>query len=155
MRKATMLTRRWVADVFGVPEHLLRKGTPEHVVRTGDRVSPAQLREAVAQKKRHKYGAKKQVIDGISFPSKREARRYAELAALVRAGEVLNLELQPRWDLHAVGGTRVCAYVADFRYIVAATGETVVEDVKGVKTPVYRLKKKWLKAEHRIAVREV
>ena len=154
MRKTARITRRQVANVFGVPELLLHRA-PEHVVRTGDRVSPAQLREAVVRKKRHKYGAKKQVVDGISFPSKREARRYAELAALARAGAILNLELQPRWDLHAVGGARIGAYVADFRYIVAATGECVVEDSKGFRTPMYRWKAKHMRAEYGITVREV
>lgn len=104
---------------------------------------------------RHKYSARRTVVDGITFPSKREARRYRELALLAAAGDILALELQPAWDLHAPGGRKVCTYIADFRYVVAATGETVIEDSKGVRTPIYRLKKKWLLAEHGIAVREV
>lgn len=118
-----------------------------------ERLSVDELHRVV--RKRHKYSARRCTVDGHTFPSQREARRYRELALLARAGDILNLELQPAWVLHAPGGCKVCRYIADFRYIVASTGETVTEDAKGMKTPVYRLKKKWLLAEHGIAVREV
>ncbi len=118
-----------------------------------ERLSVDQLRRVV--RKRHKYRARRCVVDGITFPSMREARRYRALRLLEQAGQILNLQLQPVFELHAPGGQRVCRYVADFRYIVASTGETVTEDAKGMKTPVYRLKKKWLLAEHGITVQEV
>jgi hypothetical protein len=85
------------------------------------------------------------------------------------AGEIRNLELQPRFDLH-VGGEKVATYVADFRYhelvstaardyaggrMVDEVWRDVIEDVKGALTPVYRMKKKHFEAEYRIAIREV
>jgi dsDNA-binding SOS-regulon protein len=62
-----------------------------------------------------KYGAVRTEVDGISFASKKEARRYSELKLLERAGEIADLQLQPRFPL-TVNGVRVCTYVADFQY---------------------------------------
>lgn len=94
--------------------------------------------------RRSKYAAIPTVVDGIRFASKREARRYAELRLLERGGEIANLELQPFFPC-VVNGKSVCTYIADFAYL-SRGGVRVVEDVKGVKTPVYRLKKKLVEA---------
>lgn len=110
---------------------------------------PVQIRGT----KRSKYGAKPTVLDGIRFASRREAARYAELKALQRAGVISDLELQPAFPL-VVQGIKVATYRADFRYR-NRSGEIVVEDVKGVATPVYRLKAKLMLALHKIAVSEV
>ena len=91
----------------------------------------------------NKYGNIKTEVDGIKFDSKAEARRYSELKLLEKAGEISNLELQPRYDIK-IGGKYIAHYKADFRYFTAE--EAVVEDVKGVKTPIYRLKKKLVEA---------
>jgi hypothetical protein len=99
-----------------------------------------------------KYGAIPTVLDGIRFASRREADRYAHLRVLALTGLITDLELQPAFALHALGGTKVAKYVADFAYRDAA-GQLVIEDVKGVKTTVFRLKAKWLKAEHGIEVK--
>ena len=92
-----------------------------------------------------KYRNIKTQIDGITFDSKKEAKRYSELKILQSANAIDNLELQPEFQLY-VNGTKVCKYVADFRYFNIATQEWIVEDVKSPasKTPVYRLKKKIL-----------
>lgn len=100
-----------------------------------------------------KFGNKKTLVDGRVFASKREARRYGELRLLMRAGEILNLELQPVIACE-VNGKHVCNYVADFRY-TDRKGRTVYEDSKGYKTDVYRLKKKLVKACTGIEVKEV
>ena len=97
-----------------------------------------------------KFGNRHVEIDGIRFDSGKEARRYSELKLLERAGQIKNLELQPRFLLQESfkrnGEThRKIEYVADFRYI--EDGKQVVEDVKSVitkKHPVYALKKKLL-----------
>lgn len=102
-------------------------------------------------KRFNKYGAKKTVVDGITFASKAEARRYGELKLLEKAGEIRHLELQPKFDL-TVNGEKIGRYVADFRYREGT--ESVVEDVKGFKTPVYRLKKALVKALYGIEIRE-
>lgn len=111
------------------------------------------LSRAAGSIARNKYGAVPTVLDGIRFASKREADRYAQLRLLEIGGHVTNLQLQPSFDLHAVGGTKVARYVADFAYRDERTQRLVIEDAKGMKTPVFRLKAKWLKAEHGIEVR--
>ena len=92
-----------------------------------------------------KYNATKVVVDGHRFDSAAEGRRYATLMALERAGKIAELELQPRFPC-VVGGITVCSYNGDFRY--RRDGVTVVEDVKGVRTALYRLKRKLAEACH-------
>ena len=99
-----------------------------------------------------KYGAIVTEVDNHKFPSRAEARRYMELKLLLRAGAITDLELQPRFDLH-VNGIKVATYIGDFAF--CENGYRVVEDVKGVRTPVYRLKAKLMKAIHGITIREV
>lgn len=104
-------------------------------------------------KARQKYGNKKTVVDGIKFDSIAEAARYGALKLMVRANMIDSLELQKRYKLE-VNGVLVCSYVADFVYRFCGTGVIVCEDVKGMKTPVYNLKKKLMKAIHGIEIRE-
>lgn len=80
-------------------------------------------------------------VDGIKFASKAEARRYADLKLLERAGEICFLKLQPRYPL-TVEGLHVCTYVGDFEYVETKTGRVVTEDKKGVKTPAFVIKAK-------------
>ena len=97
-------------------------------------------------------------MDGIVFPSKREAARYLELKLLERAGEITGLEVHPVYKLpiksigkpHKV--TFVGSYIADFAY--KEDGKEIVEDCKGVKTTTYRLKKRLVEALYGIEVRE-
>ena len=90
-----------------------------------------------------KYRNVKTKLDGITFASKKEATRYAELRLLERAGIISSLELQPEIELY-VNGVVIGKYRGDFRY--QSDGETILEDVKSkaTKTPTYRLKKKIL-----------
>ena len=122
--------------------------------------------------RRHKYGAKPTIVDGIRFASKAEARRYGELKLLEKAGEIEDLELQPSFSLHAASttgqfreavkaaaGTRntlVGHYRADFGYVDYKRGR-IVEDVKspGTKTALYRWKKKHVQVQYGIEVVEV
>ena len=92
-----------------------------------------------------KYKNKKTQIDMYVFDSAKEAKRYIELKLLERAGEISNLELQPRFLLQESfkknGKTyRKIDYVADFKYI--EKGKTKVEDVKGLQTDVFKIKHK-------------
>lgn len=104
-------------------------------------------------RRQNKYGAVRTEFDGQIFASKAEARRYAHLRLLQKIGEIADLETQPSFPL-VVNGQKVCTYIADFRYRVSATGEVVVEDVKGgpTATPAFRIKAKLLKALHGISV---
>lgn len=85
-------------------------------------------------------------MDGITFDSKKEAARYIELKYMVKAKEISNLELQPRFRLlepfkYKDKSIRAIDYIADFKYI-DNNGVEFVEDVKGKKTDVYNIKKK-------------
>ena len=99
-----------------------------------------------------KYGAIRTEVDGIVFASKKEARRYRELSLLQKAGLISNLGLQPKYRL-LVKDELICTYIGDFIYL-SSGGGIVVEDVKGFKTPVYRLKKKLMKAIYGIEIKE-
>lgn len=70
---------------------------------------------------------------------------------LLAAGEISDLELQPKYPIH-INGIHCFTYVADFRYVEA--GKTITEDVKGMKTPVYRLKKRCVEASYGIQITE-
>jgi hypothetical protein len=87
----------------------------------------------------NKYGNKKVEIDGYKFDSQAEARRYQELKLLEKAGEITNLELQPKFEL--VPKTlkrRAVTYTADFAYWGLDDKDPVhtcvVEDVKSPAT---------------------
>src|SRR5579872_3499173 len=100
-----------------------------------------------------KYGAKRTVVDGITFASKREATRYSELKLLERAGTISELTLQPSYKL-MIGTDLICRYRADFSYKERGVGP-VVEDAKGVETQIFRLKRKLMRALLGIEVRTV
>ena len=102
--------------------------------------------------KPRKYRNEPTEVDGHKFDSLAEARRYKDLKRLQEAGEISQLRLQPRYPI-VVNGIPVCVYVADFSYI-GSTG-VVVEDVKGMRTAVYRLKAKLMRAVHGIDITEV
>lgn len=103
---------------------------------------------------RGKYGAVKTTVDGFTFDSKAEARRYGELKLLLLSGDIQSLVLQPKIPL-IIHGDKVGTYIADFTYFDMRSAEHVFEDVKGVRTAIYRLKKKLVKALHGIEIREI
>ena len=74
-------------------------------------------------------------MHGITFASKAGMQRYATLIMMERTGMIEKLERQPRFEL--IAGIM---YVADFAYTEAITRKQIVEDVKGMRTEVYRLK---------------
>lgn len=105
--------------------------------------------------RRTKYGAERTEIDGIIFDSKREADRYCELKLMERAGEIKDLRLQvPFVLIPKQNGERAITYRADFVYM-DRKGHKVVEDAKGVRTEVYKLKRKLMQYMHGIKIKEV
>lgn len=100
-----------------------------------------------------KYRNEPQVIDGHTFASRAEAGRYIELKMMNREGSIVQLKLQPKFPI-TVEGKKICTYIADFSYLDAWSGKLTVEDVKGMKTPVYRLKKKLVEALYGIEIKE-
>lgn len=108
----------------------------------------------MVERRYNKYGAIRTNVDGIFFDSKAEAKRYQQLLMLVRAGHIEGLETQPKFPL-VVHGMKLGEYRGDFRYLDKATGEYVIEDVKGVRTPLYKFKRKLVAALYGLAIREV
>ena len=101
-----------------------------------------------------KYKNRPTVVDGVRFSSMKEASRYGYLKIRERIGEIEALELQPRFKI-VVNGALICTYVGDFRYYERHSGRSIVEDVKGVRTPVYKLKKKLMSSVLGVEIIEV
>jgi hypothetical protein len=104
-------------------------------------------------KKPSKYKNRKVELDGYTFDSQAEANRYAELKLLERAGKVTHIILQPQFDFY-VGLELMFRYFADFSYLNEHDNK-IIEDVKGPRTPVYRLKKKLIEARYGIKITEI
>lgn len=115
--------------------------------RAQETLSPAEARQLMAKAPRSKYGNRKTVVDGITFDSGVEARRYRVLKMLSDAGDITDLELQPSYQLEAYGAP-ICTYRADFAYRDAVSGEDITEDVKGFLTPEFKLKRKLFEAQY-------
>lgn len=105
--------------------------------------------------KGRKYRNEPTVIDGVSFSSRAEARRYGYLKTLALVGEITELEPHPKYVL-TTNGHRLGTYTPDFRYR-RADGTLVVEDVKGgpTDTQLFRWKARHMLAEHGVVVEVV
>ena len=121
--------------------------------RMAERITAAQYN--AKSKKRSKYGAKKTVVDGITFASKKEAARWVDLNRLQDAGDIGQLERQVPIVLQGQNGAiltktgRERTYVADFKYIDwRLNGVWVIEDSKGYPTPEFELKMAILAAQN-------
>lgn len=125
---------------------------------------------------KNKYHNKKAMAGCLLFDSRKEARRHAQLQLLLAAGAIRDLQRQVKFvlipsqreadSIGKRGGRkqgklieRECAYVADFVYTDCATGETVVEDVKGYKGggayTVFSIKRKLMLYVHGIRIHEI
>ena len=102
-----------------------------------------------------KYGnIKTRTSDGILHDSIKEANRWCELNLLLRAGKIQDLQRQVKYELiPKQDGERAVSYIADFVY--TENGKKVVEDVKGMRTKEYKLKKKMMLYFHGIKIREI
>jgi hypothetical protein len=104
-------------------------------------------RAALAEgKRRNKYSAQSSWIDGIRFASKAEAKYYQTLIYRERLGEVTDVRLQEPFVVLGPKGQVVCTYRADFVFWDASEGRQRVIDVKGMQTPLFKLKKKVVEA---------
>jgi len=109
--------------------------------------------------RRSKFNAQPQVVDGIKFDSKREAKRWQDLNNLQRAGLISNLERQVTYILAPSvkidGEDRArpaLRFKADFRY-VDELGATIVDDCKGMPDTAFRIRQHLMKSVHGIDVR--
>lgn len=110
---------------------------------------------------RSKYGAVKTDAGGKRFDSAKEAKRYLDLAMLQAAGAISALRLQTHWPLRVACESLpdrpivlwpIGDYVSDFDYV--ENGTHIVEDVKGMKTALYRWKKKHVEAQYGFTILE-
>lgn len=106
-----------------------------------------------------KYHAKKTVVDGITFDSRKEADRYLVLKGMEEDGSIEDLRRQVRYELVPSFDVdskhyRPVFYVADFVYVDKETGKEVIEDVKGVRTDVYKLKSKLFARRYGMSIKE-
>lgn len=102
------------------------------------------------RQKSQKYSAERVEVDGITFDSKKEMRRWLDLRTLERAGAISNLQRQVRFfltgqyaPLVSEKGRRL-SYIADFVYLDG--NRQIIEDAKGFATPEYKLKKAIMRA---------
>ena len=122
------------------------------------RPSLTEWRDAPRAKGRPKYANEITVVDGIRFDSRAEARRWADLQLLQKAGLVRDLQRQVRYILvpkqkRPSGGIeREKAYIADFVYVDTKTGRTVCEDVKGAEPALWGWKRALMLHVHGIEV---
>ena len=117
-----------------------------------------------------KYGNQKITIDNITFDSTGEGLRYKELKLLEKTGQITDLQLQKKFIIVPEirepdtvgprgGGKKgkliqsAADYIADFVYY-DKNGELIVEDFKGFKTDLYKLKKKLMKYIYGIDIKE-
>jgi hypothetical protein len=103
--------------------------------------------------RRSKHGNRHVRLDGYTFDSEWESERYLFLKSLVSLGIISQLEIHRTFDLHCPSGEKITWYEADFVYV--RDGEQVVEDCKGHLTDMYKLKRRWMKAEYGIVIQEV
>lgn len=117
-----------------------------------------------------KYRNKKVTLNGVTYDSKKEAKRHQELLLLEKSGAIRDLKRQVKYVLiptqreadtvGARGGIKKgrvieleCSYIADFVY--TEDGRTVVEDTKGYRTKDYILKRKMMLFFHSIKIKEI
>lgn len=122
-----------------LPAHLVSK------IRSDSVTAPANLPGA---EPKLKYGNSITEVDGIRFDSRKEAKYYEDLLWQQRTGAVKSIELQPEFVLqpgYEVAGKKIrpIIYKADFK-VTEADGHIYYVDTKGMKTPVYLIKKKML-----------
>jgi hypothetical protein len=98
---------------------------------------------------KNKYGAIKTEYAGVIYDSKAEANRAMELDILEKKGLVKNIQRQVKFPI-TIKGKKVFTYIADFVY--DSPSGKVVEDVKGVRTAMFNLKKKCVEAEYDIII---
>ncbi len=106
--------------------------------------------------KRNKFGNKKTDYKGEKYDSKAEAKYAAELDMLrnarFEAQRVVLWERQVRYPF-VVNGVKIAVYVLDFK-VTYADGHIEHVDVKGMRTDVYKMKKKLMLACHGIEIIE-
>ena len=107
-----------------------------------------------------KYHNKKVIYNGITFDSIKEKKRYIELKLLERAGLIKKLKLQYEFELQPAftlnnKKIRKISYIADFYYFDNELNDYIVEDTKGMRTDVYKIKKKMFEHRYKKEIKEL
>lgn len=109
----------------------------------------------------NKYHNTKVIYNGIKFDSKKEMQRYKDLELLDSTDYICNLELQKKFLLQEgytnLEGKKIrpIYYIADFYYFDCVKKKWIVEDVKGIRTETYKLKKKLFEYKYKIEIQEI
>lgn len=125
----------------------------------GLRLTPEQFASKSFGAKKPKYGNRKKMIDGIEFASTKEALRYQDLVLMQKAGTIRELRRQVPFPIY-IKGVKICDWLADFVYDIRwgppkePDWRRQVEDTKGMRTDVYKLKKKMVEAEYGFRIKE-
>jgi len=110
------------------------------------RISAAEAQALLRKPKPAKYRNKAVVIDGVRYASQREAEVCLDLIRLEKAGKIGGLEFQRRFPILGPKGEVICTYVADACFWDHEQDRFRVIDVKGVETPVFKIKRKLVRA---------
>lgn len=116
--------------------------------------SPSPAATLLKKAWKNKYRAQPVVTDEGRFASKKEYADWCALKVQERLGYISHLERQVKFDL-TINGQKICSYVADAVYFDTTTKQRIVADSKGVSTPVFKLKKRLMKALLNITVHEL
>ena len=121
-----------------------------------ERQAKMAAKQAPQPAKKNKYGS----VKTGGYDSKRESKRASELKLMRAAGQIKCLREQVKYELIPAQRDddgkvieRAVSYVADFVY--ERDGKVIVEDSKGMRTPMYVVKRKMMLWFHGIRIREV
>lgn len=105
----------------------------------------------IMNKSGNKYKAIKTEYNGVLYASKAEAKRAMELDLMEKDYLITDVQRQPKFPI-VINGKTVFTYIADFSYFDEEKKQFIVEDVKGMRTPMFNLKKKCVEAQYGITI---
>ena len=110
--------------------------------------------------KRNKYHNKKTIYNGIKFDSLKERNYYMILKNYEKNGRIRDLKTQVPFELiptYKINGktVRKTQYYADFTYVSTNDNKIHVVDTKGVRTQVYKIKKKMFEYKYKLEIEEI
>ena len=137
-------------------------------MKTGGSISVEEWRRLIAKGKQggqqvsqdgtkpNKYRNVKTKVDGVVFDSRKEAHHVQLLKILAKRGEITELILQPKFKFDGLvyDSGRTIEYWADAEYY-DKHGKRHIVDVKGMKTPAYKIKRALMSYWFGIEVEEV
>jgi hypothetical protein len=110
--------------------------------------------------KKGKYNAAGRRVNGVWCASEAEAVRYEQLLEMEQERIITNLRTQVSFSLNIVTGAKLATYIADFVYNrdsadAREADERIIEEVKGMETPIWKMKKRWFEAQYGERIRVI